>query len=201
MRMAGEIDNLVIDFFGGSGSVGSVACAQIDARVKALNTDKTFLVDAITFIPPAKLFLINALVTATINEDFNIDSCLRISTFVNFEVDACLQRTNIKTTFDVDGHVFILPVRNVLVDAIIRYAQGGSRIPDLVIRALRENPPSLTGRGIVDKVVEITTADPTIPFTGKTSRIKNWLNRLRLDGLIQEDGSDPDWHETNWSLV
>jgi len=191
-RLFGVLDNLII-------SEGGCPTFTIDSRVKALNTDKTFLVDGIAFIPPAKLFLVNALVKGTINEDFNIDSCLRISTFVNFEVDACIQQNNIKTTFDVDGHVFILPVRNVLVDAIVRYAQGSSllgAIPDLIIQALRENPPTLTGRGIIDKVVEITTADPTIPFTGKTSR-----NRLRLDGLIQEDGSDPDWHETNWSLV
>jgi len=183
--------------------IGNVVCSRVDGIVKALSTDKTFLVNSIIFTPPAKLFLINALLDGEIEKTFNVDSCIRVSTAVNFEVDACLQRTNIKTTFDVDGHVFILPVRNALVDAIVRYSQGVSLrggIPDLIVRVLRDNG-SLTGRGIVDEIVIVTTADPTISFTGKNSRIKNWLNRLRLDGLIQEDGSDPDWFETIWSLV
>ena len=90
------------------------------------------------------------------------------------------------------------------VNAIIRYAQGTSLlggIPDLIIRVLRENG-TLTGIQIVEEIVKITS-DPAegFSFRGKTSRIKNWLNRLRLDNLIQEDGSNPDWYRTIWSLV
>ncbi len=179
-------------------------CAEVDANLKGIDLEFDFTVDGLAFVPPAKLTLVSAIIAGEIEKTFTIDSSLVKAPIFTFTVDACIQQNNNEGTFTIDGHVFILPVRNILVDAIVRYGQGASllgAIPDLIIQALRENPPTLTGRGIVVKVVEITTGDPTIPFTGKTSRIKNWLNRLRLDGLIQEDGSDPDWFETNWSLV
>jgi len=199
---SGDVDDLDITITGAN--VGNVACPTVDAGVKAFDTEKPFTVDGIAFVPPAKLFLVQGITLGTIDEEFFIDACLLSSPFTTFEIDACIQQNNNDGTFTVDGHVFILPVRNSLVDAIIRYAQGAQvgrfgAIPDLIIRVLRENG-TLTGRGIVDEIVIITTAE-NFPFRGKTSRIKNWLNRLRLDNLIQEDGSDPDWFETIWSLV
>jgi len=176
----------------------------VNALLKA-TLDEEFLVDGFIFILPVVNTFVNALLKASNQEkDFTIDGCLRIETREEFEIDACLQIEDRDELFLVDALIFILPVRLFLVDAIVRYAQGTTLlggIPDLIIRALRENPPSLTGREIVDEIVKITS-DPAegFSFRGKTSRIKNWLNRLRLDGFIIDDNSNPDWYRTNWSL-
>ena len=179
-------------------------CVLVDAIIKELDKDEEFEVNAIIFVPPAKLFLVQGITLGTLEEEFLIDSCLQSEPFTTFEVDACIQQNNNEETFTVDSLVFTFPVRLFLIDSIIRYAQGtttGGGIPDLIIRVLRENS-TLTGRQIVEEI-NIITSDPAegFSFVGKTSRIKNWLTRLTLDNLIQEDGSDPDWHETNWSLV
>ena len=176
----------------------------VDARLKAFNTDKEFFVDGIAFVPPAKLFIVQGLIKGTVDEEFFIDSCLRSEPFFNFTVDACIQQNNLSEDFRVDALAFDFPVRLFLIDSIVRYSQGTTTeggIPDLIIRVLRENI-TLTGRQIVEEIVKITS-DPAegFSFRGKTSRIKNWLTRLTLDNLIQEDGSNLDWYKTNWSLV
>ena len=197
-----DLDNL--DIQQGGALVGGVSCVTADAIVKALNTDKIFSIDGIAFIPPAKLFIVQGLIKGTLEEEFFIDACLVNAPIFTFTADACIQQTNNEETFTVDGLAFDFPVRLFLVDSIVRYAQGTTTqggIPDLIIRVLRENG-TLTGIQIVEEI-NIITSDPAegFSFVGKTSRIKNWLTRLTLDNLIQEDGSDPDWYETIWSLV
>ena len=170
----------------------------IDARLSAL---EEFEVDARLVNRFDKDFTVEAFAQATFDEDYAVDGILIVRKTTTFDVDGILivRKT---TTFDIDARI----VRQIKfdIDAIIRYAQGAGvgefgAIPDLIIRVLRENG-TLTGRGIVDEIVIITTNE-NFPFRGKTSRIKNWLNRLKLDGLIQEDGSSPDWYKTIWSLV
>jgi hypothetical protein len=202
---------------------------DINALLKATQTFN-FTIDGLLFITPSELICIDALIQDTFDEDFTIDTRLSaleeftvdagIVRIELFDVDAFAQATfdedftvdsrvvlRIEKTFLIDAFIqaspFIPPFA-FTVDAIIRYAQGSAvgefgAIPDLIIRVLRENG-TLTGRGIVDEIVIITTAED-FPFRGKNSRIKNWLNRLRLDGLTQEDGSSPDWYKTIWSLV
>ena len=182
-------------------------CASVSAVLqKSPQDDFEFTVDGIPYVPPAKLLVVDAVIKADNQEkEFFVDSCLRSPFAIDIDLDACIQQNNNDTTFTVDGLAFDFPVRLFLVDSIVRYAQGSSllgAIPDLIIRVLRENPPSLTGNEIVAEIVKITS-DPAegFSFRGKTSRIKNWLPRLELDNLIQEDGSSPDWWRTNWSLV
>jgi len=88
------------------------------------------------------------------------------------------------------------------VDAKITPAIGSFLdIGDLIIRVLTENPLGLTGVEIVDKVREITEVELQWGFLGKTHRIKGWLNKLFKDGIVQNDGSDPDWWQAVWTLV
>ena len=202
----------------------------VDAFPQATQTFN-FTIDGLLFITPSKLTCVDAFLQDIFDEDFTVDGRLAVrETFeadarlVNrfdedFIVDAFLQATftpdievdgrlivRKTTTFDIDGFTQAMPQipKEFDIDAIIRYGQGSATdefgaIPDLIVRVLRENG-TLTGRGIVDEIVIITTAED-FPFRGKNSRIKNWLNRLRLDGLTQEDGSSPDWYKTIWSLV
>lgn len=201
---------------------------DINAILKATQTFN-FTIDGLLSITPSELYCVDALIQDTFDEDFTVD--VRLSALEEFTVDASIVRNKfftldafpqaisdeeflidsrvvlrIEKTFLVDAFTQEAPQIPVefFIDAIIRYAQGSAvgefgAIPDLIIRVLRENG-TLTGRGIVDEIVIITTAED-FPFRGKNSRIKNWLNRLRLDGLIQEDGSSPDWYKTIWSLV
>jgi len=69
-----------------------------------------------------------------------------------------------------------------------------SIIGDLIIKVLQANPSGLTGLQIVTEVVLFRP-------TAKTSRIKNWIGFLDTRGIIQEDGSNPDWYKTLWTLV
>ncbi len=182
------------------------ACASVDSVLRATFIEE-FKVDAFVFILPVHNTFVNAILQAFDQEkDFFVDACLQSDLSVEFQVDACIE-TEGKRFFQVDAFVFILPVANAIVDAIVRYAQGTitsptGGIPDLIIRVLRENPPSLKGTEIVDEIIKITS-DPAegFSFRGKTSRIKNWLNRLKLDNLILNDESSPDWYRTNWSLA
>ncbi len=109
-----------------------------------------------------------------------------------FSIDACLGITMAVTQVCLET-----PKPDVTVTVF----PGRSRIGECIQIVLNENPPSLTGLEIVEKIVEKTTADPSFGFTGKVSRVKNWLTFLALLDIIEEDGSDPDWYETNWSLV
>ena len=74
-------------------------------------------------------------------------------------------------------------------------------IGDLIIRVLIENPEGLSGRQIVDEIRVITEMEPEWGFLGKTHRVKGWINFLFKNGTIQNDGSDPDWWQSVWTLV
>jgi len=69
-----------------------------------------------------------------------------------------------------------------------------SIIGDLIIKVLQANPSGLTGLQITD---EVRLLRPTT----KTSRIKNWIGFLDTRGIIVDDGSNPDWYKTIWTLV
>ncbi len=108
---------------------------------------------------------------------------------------------------EINGIVINRNTTSFAIDAILEsdftltVFPGRSRIGECIQIVLNDNPPSLTGREIVDEINIKTDADPSFGFRGKTSRVKNWLTLLRLLNIIEEDGSDPDWYETNWSLV
>ena len=81
------------------------------------------------------------------------------------------------------------------IDACLGLFSGRrSIIGDLIIKALQANPSGLTGLQIRD---EVNLLRPT----AKTSRIKNWIGFLDTRGVIQDDGSSPDWYKTVWTLV
>ena len=64
-----------------------------------------------------------------------------------------------------------------------------------------ENPLGLTGDEITDEIREITEVELEWGFLGKKHRVKGWLNYLYKNGTVQNDGSDPDWWQSVWTLV
>lgn len=91
-----------------------------------------------------------------------------------------------------------------LVDARLTSSSGYGLyrdIGDLIIRVLTENPLGLTGDAITDKIREITEVELEWGFLGKKHRVKGWLNKLFKDNIVQNDGSDPDWWQSVWTLV
>ena len=85
--------------------------------------------------------------------------------------------------------------KEFIIDACLGlFTLRRSIIGDLIIKVLQANPSGLTGLQIRDEVGLLR------PNT-KTSRIKNWIGFLDTRGVIQEDGSNPDWYKTLWTLV
>ena len=123
--------------------------------------------------------------------------------YVNAD-NVTLAITPTNKTFSIDGLPFALPVALFLIDARV-VAQGDfglyRDIGDLITRVLTENPLGLTGDEITDKIREITEVELEWGFLGKKHRVKGWLNKLFKDGVVQNDGSDPDWWQTVWTLV
>src|SRR3990170_4799325 len=138
---------------------------------------KTFTIDGIPYAPPAKLFLVNA----------------------RLVVPLVLNKT-----FIIDGLPFAPPAKLFLIDArIVLSGDFGlfRDIGDLIIRVLVENPLGLTGDEITDEIREITEVELEWGFLGKKHRVKGWLNYLYKNGTVQNDGSDPDWWQSVWTLV
>ena len=106
----------------------------------------------------------------------------------SFTVDAILAPSFVTFEFTIDAS--ITGNTGVFLD-----------VGDLILRVLFENPPSLTGLEIVEKIREITEVELQWGFFGRTSRIKNWIGFLERNGDIEEDNSSPDWYRTEWSLV
>lgn len=105
--------------------------------------------------------------------------------------------------FSIDGLLFFPPAILYLIDAKLVMANFGLQrdIGDLILRVLTENPLGLTGDAITDKIREITEVELEWGFLGKKHRVKGWLNKLFKDNIVQNDGSDPDWWQSVWTLV
>ncbi len=121
--------------------------------------------------------------------DFSVDAILALRIAKDFTVDAFFNR---QTQF--------------IVDVSVAQNTGFVRdVGDLIVRVLFENDDlggsGLTGQQVVDEIRAITEVELQWGFFGKTSRIRSWLNTLKFRGVVQEDGSDPDWYETIWTLV
>jgi len=149
----------------------------VNATTVLSRPEKIFTIDGLPFAPPAILFLIDA-------------KLIIPSVFTEF--------------FTIDGLPFALPVELFLIDArLVAPGDFGQfrDIGDLILRVLTENPLGLTGDAITDKIREITEVELVWGFLGKKHRVKGWLNRLYKDGVVQNDGSDPDWWQSVWTLV
>jgi len=151
----------------------NAGCAEVDAKLLIIGMEG-FTVDAIL----TPLFVV---------KEFDVDAKLNKQT--QFSVDTFLNR---QVQFIVD--VSITPDTGLFRD-----------VADLITRVLFEDEDlggsGLTGRQIVENFVAITTVELQWGFTGKNSRIRSYLNTMKFFGIVQEDGSDPDWYETIWTLV
>ncbi len=194
--------------------VGQHNCFEIDAQLIVAIPAQPFCINAIltsTFDIMCKEFTIDALIDDpdAVTEAFTIDALLfsdgREIAWIELEVpDPNPPQPTIQFTVDAILEITIPPfnTKDFIIDALITPDIGLRRdVGDLIVRVLFENPSGLTGNEIVDEIVIITDAEPQWGFRGKVSRIKNWIGFLRFKGTIEEDGSDPDWYETLWTLV
>ncbi len=177
----------------------------IDAILVVTNT-QNFTVDARLFLSQALGFTTDALldIPGADTKNFTVDSIIKGIESETFEVDAVLTPSFVTLDFAVNAIVNFH--QSFVVDVSVAQDTGLVRdIGDLIVRVLFEDDDlggsGLTGRQVVDNIVAITTVELQWGFTGKNSRIRSWLNTLKFRGVVQEDGSDPDWYETIWTLV